>query len=572
MLPIVFGVLWLNHPYFYGIAVVSGILIIWMVRPRFHIDTEREIAASDAPLLFAELDSLRQAILVKGRMKVRLDASFNASALETRGLFGLIGSECILTLGVPLLLALSREQVLAVVAHEFGHFSRRHGRLGHWLYRTRIGWLTYAEQVRGSEVALDRAAAVYAEWFIPYFTQKSFAHSQRCEYEADADAAMAVGSAQFADALTRVAVFGRVWSDGFVRIQARLQEELIDPPADFYDRFVAALRSWPADELNDWLRQDQQHRTQSHDTHPALPDRLAAIGEEARFTGAEFESGSALLGSAWPALLTDFNEQWRVRNQWDWQFAHLRFIHVLRPLLNADSATVQSWSVAQRLARAKAVYETSPQDGVAELAALHADNLGNADVTLAYGLALLDSEELRGVSLLQEIATAYPTMRLPVYAALEKHFRCLDETEYKRWALQTETAVQRRWDSVELLNDDTLTQAVATSLPRPALQVIAEMAQRDQRVAKCWLLESHQPLATRASKHAADLTIHVLVLTVDPEKLEQNGSHAEAVQTAYWHGLKRLVEADEEVIVRTYYTTESLASWLAGRAELSASR
>ena len=65
---------------------------------------------------------------------VHVDQALNASATEMRGLLGLMGTRRVLTPGV-LLLLMTKDELLAVVAHEFGHFSRRHGRLGQWFYR-----------------------------------------------------------------------------------------------------------------------------------------------------------------------------------------------------------------------------------------------------------------------------------------------------------------------------------------------------------------------------------------------------------------------------------------------------
>ena len=121
--------------------------------------------------------------LTDGLSVAEFDAELNASAAETRGLFGVLGTRRVLTLGVPLLGTLSREELMAVIAHEYGHFSRRHGRLGHWLYRARVGWLRYAEHVDESDSTFYRAAAWYAARFVPYFSARSFVHSRQCEYE-----------------------------------------------------------------------------------------------------------------------------------------------------------------------------------------------------------------------------------------------------------------------------------------------------------------------------------------------------------------------------------------------------
>src|SRR6185295_19361664 len=168
-----------------GVAAIA--FFIWVFRPTFSLP-DRELK-EPVPKLHAELGALKKKLRVPGHMKIYLDDRLNAAAMQTRGYFGVVGTRSGLILGVPLLLALSREQVLAVVAHEFGHFSRRHGLLGQWLYRARAGWIEYTKQVQQSDSVLDVAAAALAEEFLPYFSARSFVESRQCEYEADADAA-----------------------------------------------------------------------------------------------------------------------------------------------------------------------------------------------------------------------------------------------------------------------------------------------------------------------------------------------------------------------------------------------
>src|SRR6266540_1268775 len=138
VLPILIGMVFMNNRYIYWLGAGAIVLLVWLVRPTYRLPG-RELKPEEAPQLFAEIDALRKKLRVPGRMQVLIDDSFNASAAETRGLLGLVGTRRVLTLGIPLLAALSRSQLLGVIGHEFGHFSRRHGRFGHWLYRARVG-------------------------------------------------------------------------------------------------------------------------------------------------------------------------------------------------------------------------------------------------------------------------------------------------------------------------------------------------------------------------------------------------------------------------------------------------
>src|SRR5262245_24364775 len=110
-LPILAGMLIVSHPLFYVAGGAALLLFIYMVRPGVRI-SGRPLTRAEAPRLFAELDALTGKLQVGKGMEVMLDDSFNASALETRGLFGLLGTRRVLYLGIPLIAVLTREQLL----------------------------------------------------------------------------------------------------------------------------------------------------------------------------------------------------------------------------------------------------------------------------------------------------------------------------------------------------------------------------------------------------------------------------------------------------------------------------
>jgi Zn-dependent protease with chaperone function len=128
--PIVFGALFVNSTYIDLLAAAFILLFIWATRPGIR-DSGASIVRRDAPELYGALDALKAALDVRVRIEVRMVDEFNAGAHEARGLFGIAGTRRVLHLGVPLLAALGKDEACAVIAHEFGHFSRRHGRFGH---------------------------------------------------------------------------------------------------------------------------------------------------------------------------------------------------------------------------------------------------------------------------------------------------------------------------------------------------------------------------------------------------------------------------------------------------------
>ena len=567
-LPIAVGVLIVGHPLFYAAGGAAMLLFIYLARPGVRVHG-RPLTRAEAPQLFAELDGLAGRLQVAGRTEVMLDDTFNAGALQTRGLFGVVGTRRVLLLGIPLLAALSREHLLGVIAHEFGHFSRRHGRLGHWLYRARVGWIEFSHQLERSDLALDRAAAWCAERLVPYFSRLSFAHSRRCEYEADADAAAASGGPVFAGALTEVAVRARLWEEGFPRALARQRADSAEAPRDVLQRFAREAAAWPVQELEQWCAEALRETASWLDTHPPLADRLAALGEKANPVRAAGDAGSALLGESWPAVLEEFNAKWCADAQWGWRFEHLRHKHLLAALLDADPAAAARLPDRDRLARAWALRLLAPAEALAELKALHDKNPGDAAVTFAYGAALLSEQDPAGVALLEPLALSRAAFRAPVYVRLADFYRRSDDAASKRWLARLDGAAKRRAVAIAPFREKFESgQANATTLPAPVQAVLAETAALDPCVERAWLLEGREPLATHEDAHAADLEIHGLYLTLDPAALEREDTHLDARIDGYRHALEALVAADAEIVVQAYYTTEHLPPALDGYAAL----
>ena len=568
--PIVIGAVLVNLEPFYWLAGAAIALLVWLFRPTFRFQG-RELTVEEAPRLYEEMERLRQTLRVPARMVVYLDNSFNASAAESRGLFGLIGTRCALTLGVPLLLALTRDQLLAVIAHEFGHFSRRHGRLGHWLYNARVGWIQYARHVGDSDSSFDRAAAWYAQKFVPYFSVRSFVHSRQCEYEADADAALAVGAKGVAAALTRVAVIARLWEDRFPRQLTHWQQQHARPPHDFYQRFQRAAMGCPQSDLQSWLDDALRAPSSWHDTHPSLSERLRSLAQDPPRPEATGSAADTLFAEQWSNVLAEFNDRWMKEVQVDWSIEHLRIRHIAQPLLAADEATARNWSVDLRLARARELRRSEPARGLLELRDLHRANPSHGRVTFAYAAALLNEDDESGVELMQALARANAAFRRQAFLRVLAYFeRKGDSRNIERWSGWLKRISQNLGETVSLF----LAKAEAgevrrSSLPVAEQTVVSEATRLDPCVAKAWLLEGHAEFSYATDRPALPISIHLLALAVDPTEMQRLGQDEEGIAERYEALLQVLAPPDQVPVVRTYFTTENMPAAYSAFPDLS---
>jgi Zn-dependent protease with chaperone function len=248
--------------------------------------------------------------------------------------FGLYGWERnYLILGLPLLQSLSEEEAMAVVAHEYGHLSGHHGRLGGFIYRFRAAWARL-QQLSGQWTDWgSRLIARIFQWYAPYFNAYTFVLARQNEYLADQASVEIAGRDNAASALMRVNIASGFASATFwPSISRRIAVEP-EPPGNRSAFWEASLR----DELDPQLRarfldQARQRETDRLNTHPALKDRLAAIGahvddDTARRLGPPAVSAAAAwLGPCLARITSEFDDQWRqgIAENWRSRHAYLR--------------------------------------------------------------------------------------------------------------------------------------------------------------------------------------------------------------------------------------------------------
>jgi Zn-dependent protease with chaperone function len=260
---------------FLGILVFVFIRALWVVipPPQGIVLTRQQV-----PALFALLDELFASLRVPHIHRVLLDGDFNAGVVQMPR-FGLFGwTVNYLTLGLPLLSAISPEQFTAILAHELGHLSERHGKFSVWIWRARETWDRLQSSLSG-EGGGSWLISHFLNWYAPYFHAYAFVLGRAQEYEADRYAAQLTSPATISDALLATVVRDKyldkaVWDTLLKQMQATAAA-----PTDIYQRLTGALREpMPGDDAGRWVRLALARNTDYDDTHPALHDRIAALG------------------------------------------------------------------------------------------------------------------------------------------------------------------------------------------------------------------------------------------------------------------------------------------------------
>jgi Zn-dependent protease with chaperone function len=208
--------MWREHPgaaagkiSYLVLALAVGIAVaLWRVaRTRPEPPHGVVVDERQAPQLWATVRDLAAVVQTRTPDEIRLVAEVNAAVTEDSRLLGLKAGRRYLYLGVPLLQALTVEQLRAVLAHELGHYSHSHTRLGALTYRGQITIVHTIAQV-GPKTLVGRLFTLYARL---YFLV-SLAVSRRMELEADRAAVRAGGRDAAAAALRELPVIGAAWS------------------------------------------------------------------------------------------------------------------------------------------------------------------------------------------------------------------------------------------------------------------------------------------------------------------------------------------------------------------------
>jgi Zn-dependent protease with chaperone function len=240
------------------------------------------ILRAEAPALYGMLDDLQAQLNSVPFHHVQLMPVHNAAVVQVPRL-GMLGwSTNYLLVGLPLLDGHSPDEIRAIMAHEFAHLSRQHGRFSHWIYRLRRSWESIFVQLSRPDVrrqaSLRPLMTRWVEFFWPRFNAHAFVFSRANEYEADALAAKLTSPETMANALIRSSIQDLQLDQKFWPDLWQLATNQSKPPADVLSRLRNCLRQQTtSDERSRWLTEALRVSTTNADTHPCLSDRLRAL-------------------------------------------------------------------------------------------------------------------------------------------------------------------------------------------------------------------------------------------------------------------------------------------------------
>jgi Zn-dependent protease with chaperone function len=317
------------------------------------------ISRFEAPKLHELVRRVRRTVAAPHVHVIQSIPQLNAAVVQVPrlGVFGWYRNY--LLVGLPLLQALSPEEWQAVLAHELGHLSGRHGMLGAWIYRVRETWGRLAQSIHARKSALGGLLfGKFFDVYAPYFMAYSFVLARGHEYEADQASAELAGAETARRALLRLEMAGRV-SDDFWAQMKRSAATQAEPPTDAFGQLRDKLGGGLPATATSWVSQAWSRPTNYSDTHPALADRLKALGwvstETAPPPPPEPLQGSTAaatyLGPAETKLQELYDKRWREGVTPEWKKQHEHMSAALRRVTELDARASESLTQTEELER-----------------------------------------------------------------------------------------------------------------------------------------------------------------------------------------------------------------------------
>lgn len=282
--------------------IIGGVIVFFMIKPIFarrarHAEPLALNPAAE-PVLFAFIEGVCKAVRAPKPKKISIDCALNASAGFRRGFLSFLGSDLVLTIGMPLAGNLTVSQFAGVLAHEFGHFSQGLGMRLSYVIRSVNHWFARVVFERDSwDESLESAAMETEDWramLILNFSRLGVWFSRlilhglmlvghgissfmlrQMEFDADLYEIRLSGSETFEATSRRMAVLGTALDDTYKDLRTNWKKT-----STLADSLPAALlRDFEAMQPDRKERIDSTiglRKTKAFDTHPCDADRIRA--------------------------------------------------------------------------------------------------------------------------------------------------------------------------------------------------------------------------------------------------------------------------------------------------------
>lgn len=538
------------------IGLVLLVLVAWYIRPDPPDDRD-DIQINKASRLHQAVQSLAAELDAPAIHEIVLNDDLNASAYVAPGFFAPLGGRRKLTVGIPALWLLNADELKAVIAHELGHFSRQHDRMGQWIYRVQYKWgTTLLLRRTGNDGFVQSAQKLVAHRLIPYFLRESSAWSHQCEYDADAHAGRVNLAQPLVAALTKMEIHGYFWQNHARQALTQWQLEGDTPPRDILERIARMVQDQTHTSFEPALAYAKQHPRRLYDTHPRLHARAAALKVDINFPAHHGPcAGEVLFPDTWKDMLHGHQSRWIAKHEGTWRIAHYR----LRWLAAQAKSEVDN---AELQAIAAAALTASPE-AQALLRTAVCEQPANAYLQYELGQCLLDAEDTSGLEHLQEAIQLNKKMAVACLGLIHGYHAERDSVERISRSLNRLDAAYRWTNS--FCGDDLWARFCTEpleALPSNGRDLFASAIENDVRIDGCWVGSLQSKVIG-----GYQFKIHLIVFRMDGASIHEPNKSEDHVRAQIASLLQTVVRPDELIRVKSVFFGEPLNPNLLGNLE-----
>lgn len=325
------------------IPVVFSWILARALFGRLEPPSGRALEPHEAPRLFAMIEEIRVHTGVPRLDGVLIVTDMNASVTETPRFGGLFGWRRHLTIGLPLLISSSADEMKAILGHELGHLSAQHGRIAAWSWRVRVTWSRVLDSVDAQSGSVAGMLQKLVHWYFDHLMPVTLVQARHQEHAADDFARELTSRETAARALASLAVATELMD---VRFWKPLTERTATEPEPPKDVLRDALRrraevfGAPYDHV---LANALARHTALDDTHPSLAERLRHLGVE--HPALDTSAASALeelFGPTAQTLLDEHDRHWYDGVAEGWRARHQQLAEAQKVLAEPDAADDES--------------------------------------------------------------------------------------------------------------------------------------------------------------------------------------------------------------------------------------
>ncbi len=425
-----------------GLFLLSLIFVILRVMlMRLDPPMGRELARDEAPKLFDILEKLYGKLKGPRIHHVLVTDEYNAAIVQHArfGIFG--GYRNYLLVGLPFLLGSTPKEMLAVLAHEYGHLCGDHAKGSTRIYRQRRLFVAMYEHLESSadDNVLSAAIVRALQRFFPYYSAYTFVLSRQDEYEADRTAVDMAGHTATSQMLVRARLLGDWIARDFWPSMYENADRLEKPPFMPFSSMRLAVKA----NYDEWATKKAldgawSARSGLDDTHPCLRERLDAI-DMAPVLPPPVDTSAAdvlLASGVGKKLEAELDQDWWEVNSRGWvhRFRHVQNSRARIGELSASPLASLPVQDLMELASLKLEFEDTAAAKPAVVELMKRPGGLNPRASLMYGRVLVAEGDRRGVDHLREAALNEPRL---LEEAVQRGYQFLLERDGE--------AVAKRW-------------------------------------------------------------------------------------------------------------------------------